>query len=189
MCGWLQHPGRTRCSRREKGGSDAALGRSHGGWGSKIHLLTDGRGLPLEVLVSAGQRHESCFFEPLLEGLLAQGRTPTHLLGDKGYSAPRIRRWLSERAITPVIPHRADEHKLHPELAPVDFLRYRKRNVVERTIGFLNQSRSVATRFDKLPKCFLAMIKLAFIRLYLKQFDSSDTILMLWLILWSLWHG
>ena len=99
----------------------------------------------------------------------------THLLGDKGYSAPRIRRWLAERSITPVIPHRADEHRLHPELPPVDFSRYRKRNVVERTIGFLKQSRSVATRFDKLPRCFLAMIKLAFIRLYLRKIDSSDT--------------
>jgi len=143
--------------------------------GLEIHLLTDGNGLPLEVLVSAGQRHESCFFEPLLERLLAEGRTPIHLLGDKGYSAPRIRRWLSERSITPVIPHRADEHKLHPELPPLDFPRYRRRNVVERTIGFLKQCRSVATRFDKLPKCFLAMIKLAFIRLYLRKIDSSDT--------------
>jgi len=137
--------------------------------------LTDGRGLPLEVLVSAGQRHESCFFEPLLEGLLAQGRRPAHVLGDKGYSAPRIRRWLTERAIAPVIPHRADEHKLHPELSKVDLPRYRKRNVIERTIGLLKQSRSVATRFDKLPKCFLAIIKLAFIRLYLRRVDSSDT--------------
>ena len=127
------------------------------------------------MLVSAGQRHESCFFEPLLEGLLAQGKRPVHVLGDKGYSAPRIRRWLIDRAITPVIPHRADEQKLHPELPPIDFARYRKRNVVERTIGFLKQSRSVATRFDKLPKCFLAMIKLAFIRLYLKKIDPSDT--------------
>jgi len=173
--GRLEHPCRTRRGGREKRGSEVALGRSHGGWRSKIHLLIDGNGLPLEVLVSAGQRHESCFFEPLLERLLDQGHTPTHLLGDKGYSAPRVRRWLTERSITPVIPHRADEHKLHPELPPVDFPRYRKRNVVERTIGLLKQCRSVATRFDKLPKYFLAMIKLAFIRLYLKRIDSSDT--------------
>lgn len=110
-----------------------------------------------------------------MERVLAQGRSPTHLLGDKGYSAPRIRRWLLQRSITPVIPHRADEHRLHPEIPAVDFPRYRKRNVVERTIGFLKQSRSVATRFDKLPKCFLAMVKLAFIRLYLRKIDSSDT--------------
>lgn len=175
MCRRLQHPCWTRRGRREKRGSEAALGRSHGGWGSKIHLLTDGHGLPLEVLVSAGQRHESCFFEPLLEGLLAQGRMPKYLLGDKGYSAPRIRRWLIQHAITPVIPHRKDEIRLHPEFAPLDQQRYRKRNVVERTIGFLKQSRSVATRFDKLPRCFLAIVRLAFIKLYLRKIDSSDT--------------
>jgi len=171
----VQHPRWPGCGGREKRGSENALGRSHGGWGSKIHLLTDGHGLPLEVLVSAGQRHESCFFEPLMDAMLAEGRKPKHLLGDKGYSAPRIRRWLADHAITPVIPHRADEHKHHPNLPTLDFPRYRKRNAVERTIGFLKQSRSVATRFDKLPKCFLAMIKLAFIKLYLRQIDSSDT--------------
>jgi transposase len=171
----LQYPCRSCSGGGEKGGAEVALGRSHGGWGSKIHLLTDGRGLPLEVLVSAGQRHESCFFEPLLERLLAQGRKPKHLLGDKGYSAPRIRGWLAERSIMPVIPHRKDELRRHPETPPLDTQRYRKRNVVERAIGFLKQSRSVATRFDKLPKCFLAMIKLAFIKLYLRKIDSSDT--------------
>jgi transposase len=38
---------------------DHALGRSRGGLGTNIHLVSDGTGLPLAVAVTAGQRHES----------------------------------------------------------------------------------------------------------------------------------
>ena len=43
--------------------ADHALGRSRGGWGTKVHLVTDGAGLPLAVAVSAGQAHESLHAE------------------------------------------------------------------------------------------------------------------------------
>jgi len=49
------------------------------------------------------------------------------------------------------------------------------RNVIERTIGKLKQCRSIATRFDKLARDYLAMLKLAFMRIYLRAIDSSDT--------------
>jgi len=120
------------------------------------------------VLVSAGQRHESCFFEPLLERLLAEGRTPIHLLGDKDTAL------RASAAGSPNAPSRPSFRTAPTSIncilnCPARLPTLRRRNVVERTIGFLKQCRSVATRFDKLPKCFLAMIKLAFIRLYLRK--------------------
>jgi hypothetical protein len=39
--------------------------------GSKYHLLVDARGLPLNVLVSAANRHDSLFVEPLLDTMPA----------------------------------------------------------------------------------------------------------------------
>lgn len=78
-------------------------------WGSKIHLLTDGAGLPIAVEISAGQAHESRFFEPLLTVQIAQparGR-PARLAGDGGYSFPRIRAWLRAHHIKTVIPSEA----------------------------------------------------------------------------------
>jgi transposase len=62
-----------------------------------------------------------------------------------------------------------------PSLPDLDRERYRLCNIIERTIGKLIQSRSIATRFEKLATSFLAMIKLAFVQLYLRAFDSSDT--------------
>ena len=58
---------------RQKGGEkepeDHALGYSRGGFGTKFHLLTDSNGIPLNAVVSAGQRHESKFFEQVMNGV------------------------------------------------------------------------------------------------------------------------
>ena len=50
-----------------------ALGYSRGGYGTKLHLITDGRGLPLALTVSAGQFHESKYFEILAESISIAG--------------------------------------------------------------------------------------------------------------------
>jgi transposase len=126
------------------------------------------------VLLSGGQRHESCYLEELVVAGY-RGRWPMWLLGDRGYSAPRIRCWLESHGIQPVIPYRNDEVRLKPSLPELDRERYRRRNVIERTIGKIKQCRSIATRFDKLAQSFLAMLKLAFMQLYLRAIDSSDT--------------
>jgi hypothetical protein len=53
--------------------SDHALGRSRGGFGSKLHLVCDGRGVPLAVEVSAGQRNECEFAEQVLDAVAIPG--------------------------------------------------------------------------------------------------------------------
>lgn len=137
--------------------------------------MTDGNGLPLAVTLSAGQRHESVFFEPVMEAALqARPNGPQALAADKGYSAKRIRRWLAERRIRTVIPHRRNERHL-PDEPPFDAVAYRRRNVVERAVGWLKLARHIATRADKLAQSFLAFLKLAFIRRYLQALHLRDT--------------
>ncbi|MFD7142278.1 transposase [Streptomyces sp. NPDC059919] len=46
---------------------DHALVRSPGGLTSKIHLVCDGRGGPLAILLTPGQRHDGVCTQPLLE--------------------------------------------------------------------------------------------------------------------------
>ena len=119
---------------------DHALGRSRGGFGTKLHLVTDGNGVPLQVLASAGQRHDCLFAEPVLtatEVHCANGRLrtrPRRVAGDKGYSYRAVRHYLRERRIKPVIPTRNDQ-KADPNF---DRLTYRRRNVVERCVGLLS---------------------------------------------------
>jgi transposase len=57
--------------------ADHALGRSRGGFTTKLHLVTDGTGLPLAVALSAGQAHESRYATPLLDSV----RVPRHAPG------------------------------------------------------------------------------------------------------------
>jgi len=100
---------------------------------------------------------------------------PKRLAGDKGYSYPRIRRWLRRYRIGAVIPQRSDQvthHRGRP--LALDRESYRRRNVIECCMGWLKTCRRLATRFEKLALHFLAMVKLAIIRRYLRILDSSD---------------
>jgi transposase len=132
--------------------------------------VTDGRGVPLGALVSAGESHESKYFEALLDTVQIGRRCrPVAVAGDKGYSYPRIRRWLSSHGIKAVIPSRSNQPAVR-----LDRSKYRRRNVVERCIGWLKCCRRVATRYEKLATHYLAMVKLAMIKRCLRLLDPSD---------------
>jgi transposase len=100
---------------------------------------------------------------------------PGGVAGDRGYSYPRIRRWLRRYGIRAVIPQRADQVAQHRG-RPLEFDKdtYRRRNVIECCVGWLKDCRRIATRFEKLALNFLAMIKLAIIRRYLRILHLSD---------------
>jgi transposase len=179
---WIFHPGQSRgCWGRQKGGSqeppDHALGRSRGGFSSKLHVVTDGQGVPLAAEVTPGQQHEATRFVPLMNAFRVGRRCrPQRLAGDKGYSYPRIRRWLRWHSIQAVIPQRSDQLAQHSG-RPLNFDKtiYRRRSVIERCIGWLKECRRIGTRFEKLALNFLAMIKLAIIRRYFRVLDLSET--------------
>jgi len=133
--------------------------------------------LPLAVDVSAGQAHESTRFEEVLNlTKVSQPRgrprtRPGALAGDKAYSSKEIRRWLKRHKIEAVIPTKANEER-DPNF---DKESYKKRNIIERCIGWLKEARRLATRYEKLAVNFLAMVKLAIIRRVLLRYlpDSA----------------
>jgi len=155
---------------------DHALGRSKGGFGSKLHLVTDGAGVPLAVEVTAGQRHESTQVEAVLDNISVPqpiGRPrkrPERLAGDKAYSVPRIRDCLHAHGIGPVIPRKSNEKYQDKNF---DTQSYRRRSVIEQCVGWLKECRRIATRFEKLALSFLAMLKVAIIQRYLKTAFSD----------------
>lgn len=181
---WHDRPRRPLCCRGRKKGDpeepeDHALGRSRGGFSTKIHLLCDGHGHPLHFHLTAGQDHESTALLPLLEGADAsvtdsEGEPiawPLAMGGDKAYRADWIDEALLELDIQPVIPSKEDQDR---EARPVAFDReaYRRRNIIERLIGWLKESRRIFSRFEKTAKNFGGMIKLAFIERYLRLCTS-----------------
>lgn len=96
---------------------------------------------------------------------------PDRLAGDMGYNARWIRDWLKHRKIQDVIPRPANQQKPDQEF---DKETYRRRNIIERLIGWLKECRAVFTRYDKLAVNYLAMVKLAIIQRYLRIVDSPD---------------
>jgi len=96
-------------------------------------------------------------------------RRPDAVAGDKAYSFPRIRRWLAQRGIEAVIPSRSNQPQ-----AKINRKKYRRRNVVERCIGWLKWCRRVATRYEKLAESYLAMVKLAMIQRCNRLLEPSN---------------
>lgn len=132
--------------------------------------MTDGKGVPLGALVTAGQAHESKSFEALMDTVkIRRKRRPSAVAGDKGYSYPRIRAWLKRRGIEAVIPNRSNQPKVR-----INRRKYRGRNVVERCIGWLKWCRRVATRYEKLAESYLAMVTLAMIQRCNRLLEPSN---------------
>ena len=156
-------------SRKTKQNAETnALGRSRGGYSTKIHIVCDCKGIPLAVTATAGQRGEAREFENVMKSiplsLHRRCKRPRAVAGDKAYSSGAIRRWLRSRGIKDIIPTRSGESR-NPRFAKQ---LYRQRNVVERVIGRLKEFRRIATRYEKTRESYLAMIKLAFVRITLK---------------------
>ena len=130
--------------------------------GTKYHLLTDAAGLPLHVLASAANVHDSKLFEPLLEtNPSVRGRRrrpgrprrrPEKLHADKGYDYPRCRRYLHRRGIKVRIARRGLEAKTHLG---------RHRWVVERTISWVLRFKRLGIRYDRTAATLLPLLLLA----------------------------
>ncbi len=142
---------------------DHALGRSRGGFGTKVSVVCDARGLPLAAEVRPGQQHDSKAVQAVVRAATVSA-TPRCLTADKAYSMAWIREWLHGRGIVPVIPTRSDQEADRR----FDRGRYRRRNVVERLVGWLKESRRIATRYEKLATTYLAFVTLAMTRRLLR---------------------
>ena len=124
----------------------------------------------LTFVLTPGQRHEATAFEQLMEqgAVKRPGRgrprqRPKRIVGDKGYSSRKIRRYLRQRGMRYTIPRKQNERRT----GRFDRAIYRLRTRVERLINRLKQFRRVATRYEKRADNYAAMWILAAITLWL----------------------
>ena len=141
------------------------MGRSRGGLTTKVHALVDARGRPLRMVLTAGQTHGSQAAAELLTGLDAH----SVVLADKGYDADWIRAMIEAHDAAPNIPVKATRTQRFCFSRSL----YRQRNRIERFFCRMKQFRRVATRYEKLAANYLAMFKLAAIRLWCRDNEST----------------
>ncbi|NKC48787.1 IS5 family transposase [Ochrobactrum anthropi ATCC 49188] len=144
-----------------KGIHRRALGRSRGGFTSKLHCLADARGRPLAFHLTVGEAADCKAYDTLIS---LPEQAPQALLADKGYDADAIRDDLASRNIKPVIPGRANRR------VKIEYDRtlYKQRNLIERMFGRLKINRAIATRYDQLAESFISMVHIATARYWLK---------------------
>lgn len=135
------------------------LGRSCGGFSSKIHAKVDAFGMPLHLIITAGQSADIKQAEALVRNDLCDG-----LLADRGYDSDALREMLIRRKICPIIPGR----KNRVESIEYDKHTYKERNAVERFFGRLKEYRRIATHYDKTAVMFKAGVVIACIFMWLK---------------------
>ena len=106
----------------KKGGQAAqALGRSRGGFSTKVHVSVDSLGNPLRFILTGGQQHDITQAEGLIDGYAGE-----YVLADEGYDSQGFRQYILERGMTPVIPPRSNRKQ------PCDYDAhlYRERHLV-----------------------------------------------------------
>ncbi len=128
------------------------MGRSRGGLSTKIHMLCDEDGLPLDFIITAGQESDYNFAIPLLEKY-----SDCDVIADRGYDSDEIVHYVENRGKTSVIPSRKNRLKQRN----IDLIAYKMRNKIERLFGHLKQLRRVATRFEKIVENYASVIYIA----------------------------
>ena len=130
-----------------------ALGRSRGGYGTKVCVIADGLGRAVAFAVAPGQAHEL----PMAPGLLARlPDTPGWVVGDRGLASDAFRASVWDMGARPAIPPKRNEE----QVACPPWI-YANRRLVENLWGRLKEWRAVATRYEKTAISFLGVLHLA----------------------------
>ena len=144
---------------RKRGQKNQALGRSCGGFTTKIHALCDTLGNLLRFIVTGGERHDSTQAIDLICKISGEA-----VLADKGYDTDAIVEAINTMGAEAVIPPKSN--RLVQRV--YDKHLYKERHKIECLFGKLKQFRRIETRYEKTKTAFMGFIYIASILLWLK---------------------
>ncbi|MGD1098596.1 MAG: IS5 family transposase, partial [Bryobacteraceae bacterium] len=135
-----------------------AIGKSRGGWTTKIHMVAANARTAITFALSPGQASDAVEGRELLGGI-GPLPAPLHLILDKAYEDDQTRQLALDLGFIAVVPPKGNR------LEPWEYDRamYRKRNEIERLFRRLKGFRRIFSRFDKLDVLFLGFLTFALI--------------------------
>ncbi|MGC8561515.1 MAG: IS5 family transposase [Phycisphaerae bacterium] len=139
-------------------GGNQAMGRTKGGFNTKLHLAVDAHGMPVRVLVTAGPVADCTQAGKLIEGFSAED-----LIADKGYDSNAIVEQATRQGMQAQIPPRSNRK----EARTYDKHLYKLRHLVENAILHLKRWRGIATRYAKRADSFLAAVQIRCLMLWI----------------------
>jgi transposase len=142
--------------RSKRGQEGQALGRSRGGFTTKIHAKSDASGDIIAFDLTGGEASDARHFETLLD--IGPDIQPRAAICDKGYASKANREAARARGVAPVIPHKANEKD-----KPAFFARtlYKARARIEQGVGRLKRFKRVALRCEKTARNFRSIVAFA----------------------------
>jgi transposase len=151
------HP---KASGYEKNGNNKqALGRSKGGFTTKLHVLTDALGHPLKFELTSGNRNDMTKAFDLVADI-----EEATVIADKAYDSNALISFLGKKKCKVVIPPRCHRK----EKRDYDKEAYKERHLIENFFSKIKEFRRVFSRFEKTAVAYLGFVTFASTLLYLK---------------------
>ena len=127
--------------------------------GSKRHVLTDGRGVPLSIVVTGANRHDVSQLELVLDEIVIERPEDIdeHLCADKGYSGEAALKAITGRNYIPHVKQRGEEIENKRTIPGYKARRW----VVEVSHSWFNRFRKLLVRYEKLTETYLALSQMA----------------------------
>jgi transposase len=136
------------------GSENQAIGKSVGGNTTKIHMVVDACGFPIEFDLTGGEVHDCKAAPALIDKLPASG----NIIADKGYDSEDVREQIRNKPSNPVIPRKKNSKTGNSD---IDWGLYKYRHLVENVFARLKHFRAIATRYDKLKRNDASMLAMA----------------------------
>lgn len=135
------------------------LGRSRGGFSTKIHALVDALGNPLKFILTPGQRHDITQAPYLLEGI-----EKANVIADKSFDANKFINQVENQNCQVVIPARANRKQKRD----IDRHLYKERHLIECFFGKIKNFRRVFSRFEKKASSYMGFLCFAATLIWLR---------------------
>ena len=132
------------------------IGKSKGGWNTKLHVVSADDKTIIEMHLSGGNKHDASEGRSSIEKIGNEYKGIPYLM-DKAYEGDKTRNLVYSYGHKPVVPPK--KNRLDPWEYDIEL--YKRRNIIERLFRWLKEFRKVFTRYDKLDSMYLSFIQFA----------------------------